>query len=70
MLAPAGTPNDIISKLHAGVVRAVQNPDVRKRLMNDGAEPVGSSPQQFAAYIRAETDKWAKVIKAAGINPN
>jgi tripartite-type tricarboxylate transporter receptor subunit TctC len=70
VLAPAGTPNDIISKLHAGVVRAVQNPDVRKRLMNDGAEPVGSSPQQFAAYIRAETDKWAKVIKAAGINPN
>lgn len=70
VLAPTGTPRDIITKLHAGVVRAVQNPDVRKRLMNDGAEPVGSSPDEFAAYIRSETDKWAKVIKAAGINPN
>jgi tripartite-type tricarboxylate transporter receptor subunit TctC len=70
VLAPAGTPQPIIDKLHAGVVRAVQNPDVRKRLMNDGALPVGSSPAGFAAYIRAETDKWAKVIKAAGINPN
>jgi len=70
VLAPAGTPGDIISKLHAGVVRAVQNPEVRKRLMNDGAEPVGSSPAEFAAYIKAETDKWAKVIKAAGIDPN
>lgn len=70
VLAPAGTPGEIISKLHAGVVRAVQNPEVRKRLMNDGAEPVGSSPAEFAAYIKAETDKWAKVIKAAGIDPN
>lgn len=70
VLAPAGTPGDIISKLHAGVVRAVQNPEVRNRLMNDGAEPVGSSPAEFATYIKAETDKWAKVIKAAGIDPN
>lgn len=70
VLAPAGTPGDIISKLHTGVVRAMQNPDVRKRLMNDGAEPVGSSPTEFAAYIKAETDKWARVIKAAGIDPN
>ncbi len=70
VLAPAGTPQPVIDKLHTGVVRAVQNPDVRKRLMNDGALPVGSSPAGFAAYIRAETVKWAKVIKAAGINPN
>jgi tripartite-type tricarboxylate transporter receptor subunit TctC len=70
VLAPAGTPKAIIDKLHAGVVRAVQNPELRKRLMNDGALPVGSSPAEFAAYIRAETGKWAKVIKAAGINPN
>jgi len=70
VLAPAGTPRDIITRLHAGVVRALQNSDVRNRLMNDGAEPVGSSPEQFATYIRAETEKWAKVIKAAGIVPN
>jgi len=70
VLAPAGTPAEIIGKLHTGVVRAVQNPEVRKRLMNDGAEPVGSSPAEFGAYIRTETEKWARVIKAAGIDPN
>lgn len=69
VLAPAATPRDIITKLHAGVVRALQNPDVRQRLLNDGAEPVGSSPEEFAAYLRSETEKWAKVIKAASIKP-
>jgi len=69
VLAPAGTPAAIISKLHAGVVRALQNPEVRKRLNGDGAEAVGSSPAEFGAYIRSETEKWARVIKAAGINP-
>lgn len=69
VLAPAATPRDIITKLHAGVVRALQNPDVRQRLLNDGAEPVGSSPEEFAAYLRTETVKWAQVIKAAGIKP-
>jgi len=69
VLAPANTPRDIISKLHAGVLRALQNPEVKQRLLNDGAEPVGSSPAEFATYIRSETEKWAKVIKAAGIQP-
>ena len=69
LLAPAAVPRDIITKLHAGVVRALQNPEVRQRLLNDGAEPVGSSPEEFAAYLRSETAKWAKVIQAAGIKP-
>lgn len=69
VLAPAATPRDIISKLHTGVVRALQNPEVRQRLLNDGAEPIGSSPDEFAAYLRNETAKWAKVIRAAGIKP-
>jgi tripartite-type tricarboxylate transporter receptor subunit TctC len=69
VLAPAGTPRDIISKLHTGVVRALQNPEVRQRLLNDGAEPIGSSPEEFAAYLRSETAKWAKVTQAAGIRP-
>jgi tripartite-type tricarboxylate transporter receptor subunit TctC len=69
LLAPAAVPRDIVSKLHAGVVRALQNPEVRQRLLNDGAEPVGSSPEEFAAYLRSETAKWAKVIQAAGIKP-
>lgn len=69
LLAPAATPRDIITKLHAGVVRALQNPDVRQRLLNDGAEPVGNSPEEFANYLRGETTKWAKVVQAAGIKP-
>ena len=69
VLAPAGTPRDIISKLHTGVVRALQNPEVRQRLLNDGAEPIGSSPEEFSAYLRSETAKWAKVTQAAGIKP-
>ncbi len=69
VLAPAGTPGEIITKLHTGVVRALQNPEVNKRLTSDGAEAVGSSPAEFAVYIRSETEKWAKVIKTAGIQP-
>ncbi len=69
VLAPAATPRDIVVKLHTGIVRATQNPEVRQRLLNDGAEPVGSSPEQFSAYLRSETEKWAQVIKAAGIKP-
>ncbi len=69
VLAPAATPRDIITKLHTGVVRVLQNPEVRQRLLNDGGEPVGSSPAEFAEYLRSETVKWAQVIKAAGIKP-
>jgi tripartite-type tricarboxylate transporter receptor subunit TctC len=69
VLAPAGTPREIIAKLHAGVVRALHEADVRKRFLEDGSEPVGSSPEEFAALIRDDTAKWAKVIKDAGIKP-
>ncbi|HSN41649.1 MAG TPA: tripartite tricarboxylate transporter substrate binding protein [Burkholderiales bacterium] len=67
VLAPAGTSREIVAKLHGAVVRAVQNADVKARFLADGADPVGSSPKEFAAYIRAETAKWAKVVKDAGI---
>jgi len=67
VLAPANTPRDIIAKLHAGVVRAVQDPAIRERFIGDGAETVGSTPEEFAAVIRADLGKWSKVIKEAGI---
>ncbi|MBI4193623.1 MAG: tripartite tricarboxylate transporter substrate binding protein [Betaproteobacteria bacterium] len=67
VLAPAGTPRDIVGKMHATVVRVLQDSDTRKRFINDGADPVGSSPEQFAAFIRAETVKWAKVVREAGL---
>jgi tripartite-type tricarboxylate transporter receptor subunit TctC len=68
LLAPAGTPREIVSKLHAGVVHALQDPVIRKRFVDDGAEPTPSStPDEFGAFIRAELAKWAKVVKNAGI---
>jgi tripartite-type tricarboxylate transporter receptor subunit TctC len=67
VLAPAGTPRGIVARLHDEIVRALREPDVRQRLAADGAEPVGSSPEEFAAFIKSEIDKWAKVASAAGI---
>jgi tripartite-type tricarboxylate transporter receptor subunit TctC len=67
VLAPAGTPREVITRIHEGVVRALQDAIVRKRFLDDGVEPVGSSPEEFAALIRADMAKWAKVVKDAGI---
>jgi tripartite-type tricarboxylate transporter receptor subunit TctC len=67
ILAPAGTPREVISKLHAGVVRALQDAAIRERFASDGVEPIGNTPEEFAAVIRAEMAKWAKVVKEAGI---
>ena len=70
LLAPAGTPREIVSRLHADVVRALQDPVVKKRFIDDGAEPTpSSSPEEFAALIHTEIAKWAKVIRDAGIRP-
>jgi tripartite-type tricarboxylate transporter receptor subunit TctC len=69
LLAPAATPREIVSRLHGETVRALQAVDVRSRLSADGADPVGSTPEEFAAFIRSETAKWAKVVKQAGIQP-
>jgi tripartite-type tricarboxylate transporter receptor subunit TctC len=69
VLAPAGTQREIVARLHGAIVRALRDPEVGKRLAADGAEPVGSSPEEFAAFIKSETEKWAKVAQAAGIKP-
>jgi tripartite-type tricarboxylate transporter receptor subunit TctC len=69
LLAPAATPREIVSRLHAETVRALQAADVKSRLSADGADPVGSTPEEFAAFLRSETAKWAKVVKQAGIQP-
>ena len=67
LLAPAGTPKDIIDKLHDETVKALAIPEVRKKFDELGLEPVGNTPAEFAALIRKETPEWAKVIKDAGI---
>jgi tripartite-type tricarboxylate transporter receptor subunit TctC len=64
VLAPAMTPNDVVSKLHAEIVKAVANPKVAGQLVKVGADPVSTTPEEFAAYIRAEIAKWRKVVKA------
>jgi tripartite-type tricarboxylate transporter receptor subunit TctC len=69
LVAPAGTPPEIIARINAEAVKALQSPDVKDKLATDGAEPVGSTPAEFAAYIKEELEKWTKVAKAAGIEP-
>jgi tripartite-type tricarboxylate transporter receptor subunit TctC len=67
MLAPAKTPKEILTRLNVEVDKAVKSPDVRDRFVNDGLEPMGGSPESFGKFIRAEIDKYAKVIKATGV---
>ena len=69
-LAPAGTPAAVVRKLHAESVRIMSRPDVAKRITDLGADVVANTPQQFAAYIKRETERWAKVIKDAKIPAN
>jgi tripartite-type tricarboxylate transporter receptor subunit TctC len=69
MVAPAGVPQAVVNKLAAEVARIVQLPDVARRFELDGAEAVGSTPKEFAAFLKAEMHKWSKVIRDAGIKP-
>ena len=64
-VAPAATPKDVVVKLSAEMVRILRQPDVVTRLAGQGAEPVASTPDEFAAFIRAEIDKWSKLVAAA-----
>ena len=68
LLAPAGTPKEIVLRLNSEVARALREPDARERLYSIGAEPMSNSPEEFADYINAEMAKWAKVVKTAGIH--
>jgi len=67
LLVPTGTPRDVINRLHGDVVKAVRQPDVQKQLAGQGATTIGNTPEQFAAYIKSESDKWARVLKASGV---
>ena len=68
IFVPAGTPREPVSRLYSAYSRAVADPAVRKQFLTDGADPhVSKSPEEFAAFVRNEVAKWAKVVKAAGI---
>jgi tripartite-type tricarboxylate transporter receptor subunit TctC len=69
VLVPAKTPKEIVAKLNGEIVRILNMPDVRKRLTQAGAEPVGNSPEEMAAQIKTETETFAQVVKQAKITP-
>jgi tripartite-type tricarboxylate transporter receptor subunit TctC len=64
--APAGTPQAVLDRLHREVVKALAAPEVRQRFEAEGADPVGSTPAEFAAFYRSEAEKWADVAKRSG----
>lgn len=66
VVAPAGTPAPIIARLNAEITAALNDNEIKASMRNMGVEPAGSSAEEFEAYIKSETQKWAKVIKAAG----
>jgi tripartite-type tricarboxylate transporter receptor subunit TctC len=67
VVAPAGTPKEVVQRLNAALVRMLEQPGIREKLLQAGVEPASGSPEQLAAYIRAESARWAKLIKATGI---
>jgi tripartite-type tricarboxylate transporter receptor subunit TctC len=69
-LAPAGTPKDIVATLQREIAKAVASPDLKERFVALGFAPVGSTPEEFAAFIRSEMETWGKVIRAGNLKPD
>jgi tripartite-type tricarboxylate transporter receptor subunit TctC len=67
ILVPAGTPKEIVAKLNVEINKILKDPDVRRVLATDGADPVGGTPEEFSAYIASETNRLGKVVKDAHI---
>ena len=70
LLAPAGTPADVIAKLNSETNLALKQPEIAEKLVGLGMTPVGGTPEQFGAFIRADIDKWTKLIQARNIKPD
>jgi tripartite-type tricarboxylate transporter receptor subunit TctC len=66
VFAPAGTPREIVQKLADGIQRATRDPETSKRLLEQGAVPVGNTPEEFAKLVREEVARWAEVVKVSG----
>jgi len=67
LMVPAGTPQPVVGRLHDETVKALKLPDLQQRLASEGCDAVGSTPEQLAAYIKTEMARWAKVVKASGM---
>lgn len=70
LLGPAGLPQSVVDKLHTETVKVLKSRDVAEQLMVQGADPIGNSPQELAAFLKTEIDRWTKVIREANIQPN
>ena len=70
VLLPAATPKPLVTRINADIIRALQAPEVKERFDAQGLEIIGSSPEQFAAHLKAEIARWSKVVKAAGVRPD
>jgi tripartite-type tricarboxylate transporter receptor subunit TctC len=66
LLAPRGTPPEIVKRLHEGSVTALQSKELRERFATDGVKPIGSTPEELSKYIQAERVKWSDVVKRSG----
>lgn len=66
ILVPAGTPENIVTRLNGEFVKVMQTPELATRLISEASIPVGSTPEEFAAYFRDEIAKWVKVVKFSG----
>ncbi len=69
MFAPAGTPAPIVTRMHAEAKKLLEAPEMRKRLSNEGAQPIASTPSDFAAFVKSEIAQWSKIGRAAKIQP-
>jgi tripartite-type tricarboxylate transporter receptor subunit TctC len=69
MVLPAGMPRELVNRLHADISKAMNAPDIKAKLIAQGTDPVGSTPEAFAVFRKAEEGKWARVIKEANIRP-
>jgi tripartite-type tricarboxylate transporter receptor subunit TctC len=67
VFAPAKTPAAILNRVHRDLAKVLNQPDVKEKLINSGGEPIGSRPEAFSAWLKAEVAKWAKLIKETGI---
>jgi tripartite-type tricarboxylate transporter receptor subunit TctC len=68
IVAPAGTPYDSVTRLNVAVVALLKSREMRERLATQGAEPIGDTPDEFRSYLRAEVEKWERVVKHSGLH--
>jgi tripartite-type tricarboxylate transporter receptor subunit TctC len=70
LVAPRGTPPAIVATLQRSLAKALATPDMQKRLADLGIDPIGSTPEELARFLKEEQVKWTKVVKAVGIKPH